>query len=281
MSRVTPSHPLEFGATEPRTEGFREHGSLLSGLLNIGKIFGNASLPASPADLSLPRIIGELPRPASLPMPLAEEPAAVPARHAEPAPTPADEIERLVLHVAASDRPARAKRLLVTHAPGSDHPLSHLDCTAFASQFARALALEGRAILVVFGAGSASRPGLSELIDGSASFSQAIHREAGSRLHILPAGYRRSAAGDGLAVVMDALAETYDFVILAVLDEDSVAQELLARALAPRIDHAVIGCVGPIGSPETVAMRDALRQEGAAEIIAARIGLSARGEMAA
>jgi hypothetical protein len=235
-----------------------------------------------PVDLSLPRAIGEVPRPAagnpSTAVPAAERVVVSPAVGG---PSSADEIERLVLHVAASDRPARAQRILVTHVPSTDAPLGALDCADFSSHFARALSLEGRAILVIFGAGSDRRAGLSELIDGSVSFSEAIHREAGSRLHILPPGYRRAAPGEGLNVVMDALAETYDFVVLAMLDEDREAAQNLSLALAPRADHAVIGCAGQTGSPEVVALRDGLSEAGAGAVLAARMGMMRAEDLAA
>ncbi|MDB5642307.1 MAG: lipopolysaccharide biosynthesis protein [Hyphomicrobiales bacterium] len=185
-----------------------------------------------------------------------------------------DEIERLAAHIAAAGRTDRARRVLITHPSSVEAPLAGLDCAAFASQFARSLAHEGRTILVIFGAGGGSRPGLSELIDGSASFSEAIHRESGSRLHILPSGHARAVTGGGLNVVLDALADTYDFVVLSVTDESSDALRRLALTLGPRADHVLIGCPGQTGSPDMIALRDALKDEGAGEVIAARIGLT-------
>ena len=281
MGRVTRSHPLEFGATEPRSEGFAERGSFLGGLFNLGRMFRPAADSHASMDLSLPRAIGEVPRPAAAaPSVSVERPASAPVQshHAQ---SPADEIERLVLHVAASDRPARAQRVLVTHVAGADAPLGGLDCAAFASQLARALSLEGRAILVTFGAGSDRRIGLSELVDGSASFSEAIHREAGSRLHILPAGHRRTGAGEALTLVMEALAETYDFVVLAMLDEDREAAQKLSLALAPFADHAVIGCGAQGGNPDVMALRDLLSEAGARGVLAARMGMARAEELAA
>jgi polysaccharide biosynthesis transport protein len=274
MSRVTRSHPLEFGATEPHPEGFAERGSFLSGLFNFSRMFRAAADQQGQLDLSLPRAIGEVPRPAAgasaVPV---ERPVSWQQAPATGAQSLAEEIERLVLHVAASDRPARAQRILVTHVSCAEAPLGGLDCAAFASQFARALSLEGRAILVSFGAGSDGRIGLSELIEGSVSFSEAIHREAGSRLHILPPGHRRALPGEGLNVVMEALAETYDFVVLAMLDDDREAAQKLSLALAPRADHAVIGCAGQAGSPEVMALRNGLCEAGAGSVLAARMGM--------
>ncbi len=185
-----------------------------------------------------------------------------------------DEIDRLTAHVVGAGSNGRARRIMITHPSSVETPLAGLDCAAFASQFARTLAPEGRTILVIFGAGGGSRAGLSELVDGSASFSEAIHREAGSRLHILPSGRARAAAGGGLNVVLDALADTYDFVVLSVTDESSDALRRTTLALGPRSDHVLIGCPGQTGSPDMISLRDALKDEGAGEVIAARISLT-------
>ena len=273
MSRVTRSQSLEFGATEPHPEGFAERNSFFSGLIN--RVFGGASQLQNADDLALPRAIGEVPRPASVVVNAPLERMAAPAQTSSVAlPSPMDEIERLVLHVAASDRPARVRRVLMTHVAPVDAPLAGLDCAAFASQFARALSLEGRTILVIFGQGSGRRLGLSELVSGTASFAEAIHRETGSRLHILPPGHSRTVPGDGLNMVMDALAETYDFVVLAVLDENPEDARALAFSLAPRADQAVIACGDTSQNPDVMVLRDALREAGAGDVLAARMGSS-------
>ena len=278
MSRVTQSYSMEFGATEPRMEGFRERGSFLSGLFDFSRMFRSSEPLLLPNDITLPRTIGEVPRPVSKAAALIAPEGVTQRAVLQPQ---GDEIERLVLHVAASDRPAQARRVLVTHVPSSDAPLGGLDCAAFASQFARALSLEGRAILVVFGAGSGRRLGLSDLVAGTASFSEAIHRETGSRLHILPPGHGRVEPGAGLAAAMDALAATYDFVVLAVLDEDRAVAQELALSLAPCADHAVIGCAGQTGSPDMIDWRNALKDAGAKDVLAARVGAGRVAEMAA
>ena len=283
MSRVTRSHPLEFGATEPHPQGFVERGSFLSELLSLGRMFRSSADPQEPEDLSLPRALGEVPRPAAGPAAVEEPiPAAAVQASPERSLAPLDEIERLVLHVAASDRPARAQRILVTHLPATDQPLARLDCASFATQLARALSLEGRAILVVLREGSGQALGLSDLVAGSASFSEAIHREAGSRLHILPPGRAQVAPGTPLGVVMEALAETYDFLVLAVLLDDPEAAHHLALSLAPRADHAIIACSGQAASPDLLAWRERLLGAGAGDVLAARIDKAASGaELAA
>ena len=175
-------------------------------------------------------------------------------------------------HIAGSGLNGRARRVLITHASSEEQPLAGLDCAAFGSRLARSLAHEGRTILVVFGVGGGGLPGLSELIDGSASFSEAIHREAGSRLHILPSGHGCATPDAGLDVVLDALADTYDYLVLSATDEDAETLRRLSITVAPRADYVLIGCAGQMGSPDMVSFRDALKDEGAGEAICVRIG---------
>ena len=246
--------------------------------LGLNGWFGRGESAALPDVIEAPpQVPGEVPR-ALWP---SRTPAAKPVDAEEPVEADEvavghpDEASRLLAHVCAANASDRqARRILVTHAPSSDAPLAGVDCAAFASQFARSLALEGRTILVVFGAASCQQPGLAELIAGTASFSQAIHRECGSRLHVLPPGHGRAPLGNALHLVIDALSETYDFVVLAAADEDPEGLRRLSLALASRADHVLIGCAGQTGSPDMVSLRDALHAEGAGEVIAARIGVA-------
>ncbi|WP_246659590.1 lipopolysaccharide biosynthesis protein [Ancylobacter moscoviensis] len=63
-------------------------------------------------------------------------------------------------------------------------------------------------------------PGLTDLLFGVASFSDAIHRENGSRCHVIPPGRgAREASGlvasDRLPLILTALKQTYDHVVVA------------------------------------------------------------------
>lgn len=255
-------------AQDPGAGVSRHGGGFLAGaaaLLGFRSFFGRADT----FEAAAPVTPCELPR-----APAPSEAAAPQLEGDEDRPSQTSEIERLVTHLTGFGAVGRARRILVTPAPNPQSPLAALDCAGFASQLARALAFEGRAILVVIGAGAGPRPGLAELIDGSASFSEAIHREVGSRLHILPAGRGRANPGTGMGVVLDALCDTYDYVVLALGEGDGDTAGRLALALSPRVDHVLIGCSGQTGSPEMVALRDALKNEGAGEVVAARIGLS-------
>jgi uncharacterized protein involved in exopolysaccharide biosynthesis len=59
--------------------------------------------------------------------------------------------------------------------------------------------------------------GLAELLDGRASFEDALHRDLSSSLDVIPAGAGRIDV-DGLGEALAALAKSYDFVVLCASD---------------------------------------------------------------
>ncbi|WID96382.1 GumC family protein [Bosea vestrisii] len=104
----------------------------------------------------------------------------------------------------------------------------------------RALALllseRSRCILVDLASDGRDRAGFSELLAGEAMFSDIITREEDSRLHEIAPGragrHAVLAAPDIVDVALDALCETYDWVLVAAAstDEAEVLSPLLARA---------------------------------------------------
>jgi len=253
------------------------------GFFGLGQLFGRR-VDAPNLVEAPPFVPGELLRPARKPLAVAAEPVVdAPAQasaHAHASPEQ-DETDRLIAHVLAGRQGSSGCRILISAVAAPDVPLGALECAAFASHFSRALSFQGRAILVVLGAVGGHRAGLCELVAGSASFSEAIHRESGSRLHILPAGRGPTPAGQGLDMIVDALSQTYDFVVLVSADQDAEAARRQAIALAPRADHVLLACGGQVGSPDLLALRDALQDAGAGDIVAARIGLAATEARAA
>lgn len=129
-----------------------------------------------------------------------------------------------------------------------DGPAQAFDAAVAVS---RGLSRQGRAILVAADAGDeaydqllptgAERPkGLTDFIAGEAEFAQIIHRDAGSRLHVIPAGpgvpagLGGGAPRDEMSPAVDALAQTYDFVVFATSSRDN------AVTLAPLFDVALV-----------------------------------------
>jgi uncharacterized protein involved in exopolysaccharide biosynthesis len=97
-----------------------------------------------------------------------------------------------------------------------------LETRGVASELASTISSFGRRVIAVDvggGVGQDAMPGLAELLTGEATFAQAIHRDPGSRVHLVPRGGQSFASLDAsaqgrLGVVLEALALTYDFVIL-------------------------------------------------------------------
>ncbi|HEY0293190.1 MAG TPA: Wzz/FepE/Etk N-terminal domain-containing protein [Hansschlegelia sp.] len=95
-----------------------------------------------------------------------------------------------------------------------------------AAELAATISASGRRVVAIDAGGGVPRggdvpsePGLSDLLTGAATFAQAIHRDPGSRVHIVPRGSESfdtldAAAQGRLGVVLEALALTYDFVML-------------------------------------------------------------------
>jgi uncharacterized protein involved in exopolysaccharide biosynthesis/Mrp family chromosome partitioning ATPase len=123
----------------------------------------------------------------------------------------------------------------------------NMGTTLAAISLARALAKQGRAVLIDLAldspnlsavAAEPNVPGLSELVAGSASFGQIITRDKYSRVHLITLG--RSGA-DGptilasqqLAIALEALARSYDYVVIDAGALPQIAAERLAK-FAPR-----------------------------------------------
>ena len=108
---------------------------------------------------------------------------------------------------------------------GDDSP----SASGTALAVARALARRGSAVLVAADssdrafdgllAGGLENPkGWRDLLSGAAEFGEVIHRDAGSRLHIIPAGVDDGEPRYDIAMTVEALARTYDFVVFTTTD---------------------------------------------------------------
>jgi Mrp family chromosome partitioning ATPase len=292
-------------AAAPEGPAPRAPRSILAGfaLLGIGVSAGLATLNAlrsgrssvaiSPEIVERPQVPGEVRLMTRVANAVTEDRKADPHRIADEAPgavvpnfalgSAVDETEGLVARIVAAGATAYARRILVTHME------DHVDCASSALQLARALGLHGRAILVGVGAGDRAQalndprpaPGLSDLLDGTASFSEVIHRDAGSRLHILPSGKGLAPAGADLDLVLDALSQTYDFVVLSATLDPGQPARALALALAPEADYVMLACSGQSGDPEMSSLQADLLAAGAGEVVAVRAGLRPQAERAA
>ena len=78
--------------------------------------------------------------------------------------------------------------------------------------------------------------GLSELLAGDAGFAEVIHRDCASRLHFIPTGQQDADFRD-FDLILDALSETYDFIVLLT---PAFPQSEIAKVMAPYADFVVL-----------------------------------------
>ena len=120
---------------------------------------------------------------------------------------------------------------------------------------ARGLAQGGRAVLVAVdlsdavldqlaARGEARPKGLRDLLAGVADFGDVIQRDPASRLHLIAAGsgaetVAREAQRANLAMLLEALARTYDFVVFATGDAANTLR------LAPMFDKVLLRAADP------------------------------------
>lgn len=127
---------------------------------------------------------------------------------------------------------------------------------------ARTLSRRGRTLLAAADRGAAAFDalahspdgpplGMSDLLAGEADFAQVIHRDVESRLHVMPCGVSQGEERYELALIVMALAHTYDFLVFAASAEQ-------AKRLAPHVDLGFV--VGGDEAAET--LREELSQEG-------------------
>ncbi|RXF75128.1 exopolysaccharide transport family protein [Hansschlegelia zhihuaiae] len=126
-------------------------------------------------------------------------------------------VAALARQLAAMPTGDGALRILTTGATPD------LGVASVAARLAATISESGRRVVAVDAAGGARNgeegPGLAELLSGDATFAQAIHRDRGSRVHLVPQGaepFERldPAARSRLGIVLEALALTYDFVMI-------------------------------------------------------------------
>jgi polysaccharide biosynthesis transport protein len=115
---------------------------------------------------------------------------------------------------------------------------------------ARGLSRRGRAVLIYadeneildrqLAPDNPVASGLRELLSGEADFAEIIRRDPRSRLHFIPSGLEGEVDSEEMEPILEALARTYDFVILTV---NSAADAL---AFAPLFDKVLLRDGDPV-----------------------------------
>ncbi|MCC5622956.1 exopolysaccharide transport family protein [Nostoc sp. CHAB 5715] len=196
------------------------------------EIFGAAARRSDEGDASPPPTVGEVPVFGRLHGPSSASSAASLTAEAAPPALAAPRsgaievadatlVAALARQLSAMPTGDAALRILTTGATAG------VDVGEVVTQLARVMAESGRRVVAVDAGGGAPLAlegegdfGLAELLAGTATFAQSIRRDRGSRVHVVPKGGTSFARLDGasqarLGVVLEALALTYDFVLLA------------------------------------------------------------------
>jgi polysaccharide biosynthesis transport protein len=212
-----------------------------------------------------------MPAPVSSPVPASWIGAASDAPAGRPEPTTKTNERRLAAiaeHVRGLGRGVVAVTAADEEEPGS----------AVALDLAREIGRQGaRVLLVDMDVAESSTaslvadpraPGLADLVFGVASFGEVIQRDRASRIHLIAVGRGvRDAdallAGERLAVIIGAVSQTYDHVIIAVPPLGSVAR---AERLA-RFTRGVVLLVAKGGEGAGAASSDMLAARGFSNIV--------------
>ena len=215
------------------------------------------------------------------------------------------ETDDAVPHMPASNRPASADisgitdKIVAAHVPGRG---LHVVGTALDDDkgpdvlidLGRALSVKGRAIIVDLNRTPAklaplaaphdegrakilAMHGLAELLSGDSTFAEVIHRDQGSRLHYIPTGLQEADFRD-FDLILDALSETYDFIILVT---PAFPQSEIAKVMAPYADFVVLAAMYEQGGRSIAEVESELIQAGAREVlIAGDVGVQPRQDVA-
>ena len=173
----------------------------------------------------------------------------------------ADAISGLAGRIAGRMENGQASRILVS----STDPA--VDGCRIALALGRALVADRRSILVDFCTdprADFSPRGLADLLAGSITFEDAIHRDRGSRLHIVPAGRGTLPASDAYWPVLEALAQTYDYVILLTPAAEAHG---FAVDFASECDFVVLAAAPDHAEPEASPAYQLLSRAGAMDIL--------------
>jgi len=154
------------------------------------------------------------------------------------------EIEQLAEKLNAAGEAARKVTVLGT-ASGESITLTALTLARYLARQARVVVLDLAATTPVIASVSVdpSAPGLAELMEGNASFSQIITKDRLSRLHLVTAGQpgfdRSLLQSPRLWLAIDALLRVYDHVLLnAGIASDLPSELLVANARAVVVPDA-------------------------------------------
>ena len=181
-----------------------------------------------------------------------------------------------------------AERIVSAHVPGRGLHIvgtslgTEARATSLLIDLGRALSRKGRSIVVDLnrtpktlssmvegdGGGQATimtMSGLSELLAGDRSFAEVIHRDHASRLHFIPTGLQEADFRD-FDLILDALSETYDFIVLMT---PAFPQSEIAKVMAPYADFVILAAGSDPDEKMVEFLEADLMEAGAREVMVA------------
>jgi uncharacterized protein involved in exopolysaccharide biosynthesis/Mrp family chromosome partitioning ATPase len=229
--------------------------------------FVTASQPERVEPVMQPEPARADPVPVAEPAPVvAEAPPVAPPELAEAA-AELTEIERLAEHLRRRGSAARKITVLGT-APGESMTLTALTLARLMGRHSRVVVVDLAASSPAISAVSSdpSAPGLAELMQGEASFSQVITRDRLSATHLVSAGRpgfdRRILQSPRMTLAIDALVRTYDHVLL----DAGAASDLPAELLTSNARAVVVPDAAMAAEARTL-MCEQLRAVGFSEVM--------------
>jgi Mrp family chromosome partitioning ATPase len=105
--------------------------------------------------------------------------------------------------------------------------------------------------------------GLTDLLCGEASFAEVIRRDDASRLHFISAGCHESFDFSDFDLVLEALAQTYDFILLMTPPLD---RNTMAKTLSPHADVVLVSAHA-VGAETSAQIKSEFFEAGAKDVI--------------
>lgn len=244
---------------------------------------GSGSAPAVPAPIDRPRPVGDLAPAKGSNKQMLDRLRAFGRSAASERRQPAKEPTlSMGDRAAAAGAPAEAAKPSAATAGACIVATSVLSTRPAAMallDFVRSLAKDGRPILIDLeskdseivhrlradagDAADSNYVGLTELLNGKASFAEVIHRDPSSRMHFISFGAPSEIRAGDLDLVLEALTQTYDFIVLAA---PPLAASPLAKLLASYGDFVVL-VTSPQAKDQNDKAHESLVKAGAAEIV--------------
>lgn len=193
-------------------------------------------------------------------------------------------------HAISEKISALADRIVAKHVPGRGLHIVGAgidrECTASDRLVAlsRRLAHKGRSIVLDLGTMPTklasladiengrdkvvALQGLSELLAGTAGFAEVIHRDCASRLHFIPTGLLEADFRD-FDLILDALSETYDFIVLLT---PAYPESEIAKVMAPYADFVVLAASDDLDGKLLDQFERDMVEAGAREVLVVETG---------